>query len=309
MGLKKTLEKMKNYKIERKLTVSFRTILTLMLISVLVCIGGLVYVSTSFSNFYNYYHTITSKSLDARMSVQGAVKSVAITLLTDDEASISRFQNDAATYIERLGTDLDILLNLYKGDTSPIEETVEALVSAKVYREKINGCVLAGKHEEALSVYMNEYGPTMTIVQNNMTSLDEQVASLAAEAYNTSNIVDKLVILAAVIISIISFLTTITLSKGLITMLKKPIEEIERAAVDMAAGSLHVQLDYTSEDEFGSLAESMRMFPISVLSLLISETFFPNFPMVISRFPPDVWSNISETIYLFYIPCAVCVTN
>lgn len=91
MGLKKTLEKMKNYKIERKLTVSFRTILTLMLISVLVCIGGLVYVSTSFSNFYNYYHTITSKSLDARMSVQGAVKSVAITLLTDDEASISRF--------------------------------------------------------------------------------------------------------------------------------------------------------------------------------------------------------------------------
>lgn len=163
---------------------------------------------------------------------------------------------------------MDILLNLYKGDTSPIEETVEALVSAKVYREKINGCVLAGKHEEALSVYMNEYGPTMTIVQNNMTSLDEQVASLAAEAYNTSNIVDKLVILAAVIISIISFLTTITLSKGLITMLKKPIEEIERAAVDMAAGSLHVQLDYTSEDEFGSLAESMRMLCANISTII-----------------------------------------
>lgn len=165
----------------------------------------LVYVSTSFSNFYNYYHTITTKSLDARMSVQGAVKSVAITLLTDDEA---------------------------------------------------------------LSVYMNEYGPTMTIVQSNMTSLDEQVASLATGAYNTSNIVDKLVILAAVIISIISLITTLALSKGLIAMLKKPVEEIEQAAVDMAAGSLHVKLTYTSEDEFGSLADSMRILCTNINTII-----------------------------------------
>lgn len=268
MGFQKTLKKLQNYKIEKKLTISFRMILVLMFLSVLVCIGGLVYVSTSFSNFYNYYHTITTKSLDARMSVQGAVKSVAITLLTDDEASISRFQNDAATYIERLGNDLDVLLNLYKGDTSSIEETVEALVSAKEYRGRINEYVLAGKHDEALSVYMNEYGPTMTIVQSNMTSLDEQVASLATEAYNTSNIVDKLVILAAVIISIISLITTLALSKGLIAMLKEPVEEIERAAVDMAAGSLHVKLDYTSEDEFGSLADSMRMLCANISTII-----------------------------------------
>lgn len=268
MGLKKTLQKMRDYKIEKKLTVSFRTVLIMMLISVVVCITGLVYVSTSFSEFYNYYHTITTSSLDARMSVQGAVKSVAITLLTDDEASIERFQNDAATYIDRLGSDLETLQSLYRGDQTSINETIEALKSAKQYREKVNECVLAGKHDEALNVYMNEYGPTMTIVQTNMTELDELVVDLAAGAYSTSNIVDKLVIVAAIIISIISLATTLALSKALIAMFKAPVEEIEKAAVEMAKGSLHVKLEYTSEDEFGSLADSMRMLCTNISTII-----------------------------------------
>lgn len=268
MGLKKTLHKMKDYKIEKKLTVSFRTVLIMMCISVVVCITGLIYVSTSFSEFYNYYHTVTTSTLDARMSVQGAVKSVAITLLTDDEASIERFQNDAVTYIERLGSDLETLQNLYRGDTSSIEETIEALKSAKEYRETVNEYVLAGKHDEALNVYMNEYGPTMTIVQTNMTELDEQVADLAKNAYTKSNVVDKLVIIAAIVISAFSLAVTFVLSKGLIKMFKEPVEEIEKAAIEMAEGSLHVKLDYTSEDEFGSLADSMRMLCTNINTII-----------------------------------------
>lgn len=268
MGLQKTLEKMKDYKIEKKLTTSFRFVLAMMLISVAVCVSGLVYVSSSFSQFYNYYHTITTNTLDARMSVQGAVKSVAITLLTDDEASIERFQNDAATYIERLGTDLRTLQSLYKGDTSSIEETQEALVSAKEYREALNERVNNGKHDEALDIYMNKYGPTMTIVQTNMTELDELVSDLAVGAYKTSNIVDKAVIVIAVIISIFSLMSTLALAKALIKMLKDPVEEIEKAAIEMSKGSLHVELNYTSEDEFGSLANSMRMLCANISTII-----------------------------------------
>lgn len=268
MGFKKILEKMKDYKIEKKLTISFRSVLIMMLISVVVCISGIIFVSSSFSNFYNYYHTMTTNSLDARMSVQGAVKSVAITLLTDDEASIERFQNDAATYIERLGKDLETLQNSYRGDKSSIEETIEALKSAKMYRETINGYVLDGKHDEALDMFMNDYGPTMTIVQTNMTELDETVEGLAESAYSRSSIVDKLVIIVAILISLFSLAATLALSKGLIKMLKEPIEEIEQAALEMASGSLHVDINYTSEDEFGSLANSMRSLCTNITTII-----------------------------------------
>ncbi len=268
MGLKKVLNRMKDYKIEKKLTVSFRTTLVMMLISVVVCIGGLIYVSMSFSEFYNYYHAITTSTLDSRMSVQGAVKSVAITLLTDDVASIERFQNDAVTYIERLGDNLNTLSEMYRGDKTTINETIEALKSAKEFREKLNSYVLAGKYDEALNIYMNEYGPTMTIVQKNMQELDETVSVLAVNAFNTSNIVDKIAIIGAVVISIFSLVCTLALSKGLIAMLRQPIEEVERAAKEMAAGSLHVKLDYESEDEFGSLADSMRALCNNVSTII-----------------------------------------
>lgn len=268
MGLNKVLNKMKDYKIEKKLSVSFRTTLIVMLISVLVSIGGLLYVSTSFTNFYNYYHAITTDTLDARMSVQGAVKSVAITLLTDDTASIERFQNDAATYIERLGTDLNNLLETYRGDATQINETIEALKSAKEYRETINGLVLSEKHDEALDVYMNQYGPTMTIVQTNMTELDETASTLAVNAFRTATIVDKLAIAAAVLITVLSFYVSLRLSNGLIRMLRHPVEEVERAAKEMAAGSLNVTLEYHSQDEFGSLSDSMRILCNNVNTII-----------------------------------------
>lgn len=269
MKMKKALLKMRDYKIEKKLTVSFRSTLLMMLASLLVCIVGLVYVSTSFSDFYNYYHTITTSTLDARMSVQGAVKSVAITLLTDDEAAIERFQNDAVTYIERLGENLDKLKGMYRGDTALIDETMDALVSAKEYREKLNSFVNSGNKEEALNVYMNEYGPTMTIVQQNMQELDETVVVIATRAYERSSTVDKIAIIAAALISIFSLYATLLLAKGLVQMFRQPVEEIEKAAKEMAAGSLHVKLDYRSEDEFGVLADSMRMLCNNVSTIIV----------------------------------------
>lgn len=268
MSIKNLLRKMKDYKIEKKLNASFRTTLAMMAISLIVCIAGLIYVSTSFSNFYNYYHKITSSTLDARMSVQGAVKSVAITLLTDDEASIERFQKDAATYIERLGNDLQTMKDIYREDTTKIDETLEALKDAKNYREEINSKVLADNKEKALDIYMNQYGPTMTIVQTNMIELDEYVAEKADKAYALSNAVDKITIVVAILISIVSFMATVALSKGLVEMIRKPVEEIEKAAKEMAEGSLHVAISYESKDEFGSLADSMRTLCVNVSTII-----------------------------------------
>lgn len=268
MRMKSILNKMRDYKIEKKLNVSFKTTLMMMFISLVVCISGLIYVSKSFNEFHDYYHAITISTLDARMSVQGAVKSVAITLLTDDSDSIERFQKDAASYIERLGEDLQMLLEIYRGDVTLINETIEALQSAKDYRQLLNSYVLSGKKENALSIYMNQYGPTMTIVQTNMQELDEIAEELAEGAFLTSNVVDKFAIIGAIVISVFSMLVTLGIAKGLIIMMRGPVEEVENAAKEMAAGSLNVKLEYESKDEFGILANSMRVLCENINSII-----------------------------------------
>ncbi len=259
MRWKRILKEMKDYKIEKKLSTSFGATLIMFFASVVISIAGLMYISVSFNNFYSYYHEITTNTLDSRMSVQGAVKSVAITLLTDDAAAIERFQTDAGTYTTRLGENLYALQLMYKGDTTLIEETIDALTQAGEYRAELNELILAGNKAEALNVYMNDYGPTMTIVQTNLQELDNIAVELASGAYRTSQMVNAVALLGAIVISVISLAVTYMLSKNLMAILRQPIEEIESAAKEMAAGSLNVKLEYESEDEFGSLADSMRL--------------------------------------------------
>lgn len=52
--------------------------------------------------------------------------------------------------------------------------------------------------------------------------------------------------------------------------LTTPIKEIEQAASEMAIGSLKAKLDYTSRDEYGSLADSMRIL-MAGISKIVSD--------------------------------------
>lgn len=259
MNLKKILTKMKNYKIEKKLLVSFGSVLGMFFITVSIFIVGIVYVTNQFSDFYNYAYELSKGTLDCRISVQGSVKSVAITLLTDDKASIERFQNDANTYTERLEEKLIALRDLYRGDTTRVNETISILEDSQQYRKQINELVLADKKSEALSVYMNDYGPKMTIVKNNLDAMDENTDNIANTTYSKAHVMNIVILIIAVLISVISLFITLILAKRLIKILTEPITEIEQAAKEMAAGSLNVSLTYESEDELGSLTDSMKV--------------------------------------------------
>ena len=259
MNLKKTLTEMKNYKIEKKLQKSFGSVLAMFFATVVVFILGMLYVTNQFNHFYNYAFELSKGTLDCRVSVQGSVKSVAITLLTDDEASIERFQNDADTYTKRLEDKLAALRDLYRGDKTRVNETISTLVDAQQYRKQINELVLAGKQSEALNVYMNDYGPLMTIVQTNLNGMDENTDNIASTTYNKARIMNIVILIVAVLISAISLFVTTLLAKTLIQILTKPITELEQTAKEMAAGTLNVSITYESEDELGSLADSMKV--------------------------------------------------
>ena len=100
---------MKNLKIEKKLSRSFGRTVSMFLVTVVIFVLGLSYIGNQFRDFYTYAYPLAQNTLDSRMAVQGSVKCVAITMLTDDETSIQKFESDAETYLERLETNLNEL--------------------------------------------------------------------------------------------------------------------------------------------------------------------------------------------------------
>ncbi len=262
------MKEFKNLKIEKKLSKSFGTTIAMFLVTVAIFIGGIAYVGVQFKDFYSYAYILSHNTLDSRMAVQGSVKCVAITMLTDDPDSIAKFEQDAITYLERLETNLKDLKDLYREDDLHIEETLAYVETAIAYYEDIVDLLAEGKKTEALSVYMNDFGPTMTNVQNNFNGMDETTTALTDNMYHSSMVVNNVIMTVAIIISVISLLITVKMAKQLTKDLTVPITEIEQAAKEMAEGHLDVSITYESQDEMGSLAESMRVMCHNVSAII-----------------------------------------
>lgn len=257
-------EKLKDLNIQKKLYNSFGITIAMFLVTVVIFIAGLVYIGIQFGNFYNYAYPLAQNTLNSRMAVQGSVKCVAVSMLTDDKATIEKFQEDAVAYLEILETNLEELIELYRGDTSRIEETQEYVKQAIAYYDEIAELQSAGRKEAALNKYMNEFGPVMTNVQNNFNAMDENTNQIADSTYYNARRIDTVIMIAAILISIAALMVTIYLAKIITEIMTKPIDELEAAAKEMADGSLNVDITYTSQDELGSLAASMKAMCHSV---------------------------------------------
>ena len=262
------MKDLKNLKIRKKLFLSFGMTVGMFLLTVALFTGGLFFMANRFKAFSENAYAFSQSTLDARMSVQGSVKCVAITMLTDDAASIERFTNDAATYLERLGDDIEQMEKLYKGKDNLIKETKTAYETALNYYEDVKAHQKSGDKAAALNAYMLDFGPTMTIIQNNAGELDEIAKQGADSLYQVATRVAMVILVLALAVSGIAIGVTLYYARKLLQNLTNPVDELEHVAKEMAAGNLNSDITYQSEDELGSLANSMRSFCINVNEII-----------------------------------------
>lgn len=252
-------EKMKNFNIKKKLDSSFGITIGMFLVTMVIFIFGLMFVNSQFKDFYSYAYPLSMNTLDSRMAVQGSVKCVAVSLLTDDAETIKKFSTDAETYLKRLETNLEELKVLYRGDTSRIEETQGYVQEALASYAEVAKLQQSGRKAEALDLYMTGFGPIMTNVQNNFNAMDENTAQIADASYASARLMNLIITVIAIVICVCALLVALYLVKIISEILTKPILELESAAKEMSEGSLNVAITYESQDELGSLAGSIKL--------------------------------------------------
>lgn len=96
-------------------------------------------------------------------------------------------------------------------------------------------------------------------------------ADAAAEAkYRKSFVTQVLASIALVVIFVVSFVTSRKKGKALMQQIMAPLHEIEAASQKLAEGNLHIAIEYSSSDEIGKVADSLRS-SIQILSTYIEE--------------------------------------
>ena len=164
-------------------------------------------------------------------------------------------------YIDLLRSNHSVL---FSTRTDTIGKNLRELVSEKSYTELSSA--LSGNTrfhastKEADGKYMH-YAVPITAGAETWWIM----TSLPANEYSASVNAIRIITL---IMAIVSVLIIMGLVMAILRKMLAPLTELEKAASDMAAGSLYVEINHESEDEIGTLAECMRRMMERVRSII-----------------------------------------
>lgn len=249
---------MKNFKIGKKLTITFVILIASFLVMGAICIFGLTYSGNQFKDFYQYSYPMSNQTLELRRGLQSTMKSLSISILTQDETETNNYIKEAESELTAIKETINFLIDNYRGDTTRLKNTLDLLEKGSVYRLQIQELSAQNKTTEATEIYLNQYIPIMLEIQDLSIVMDENTAIQADDTYSSANDAQHFITFLSIGLAIIIIIITIVMAAYLIKSLTNPINKIETAAKEMTEGSLGVIIDYTSKDEMGNLSTSMQ---------------------------------------------------
>lgn len=259
---------MKNYKIGKKLLIVFAIIITFFVGTGLVSSLGLRYSGNQFEDFYSYSYPMSNTTIEVRRSIQSAIKNLGMSMLTEDVEDTETFLNEADSEMQLASESLNYLLENYRGDTARISQAIAQMDMANKSRVQVEELAAANQNEKAAQVFFEEYIPIMQEVQDIVTAMDENTEILADDTYQQAQQMQTAVTVVSTAISIIVLIITVFMASYLTKSLTKPISEIEAMAREMMKGNMSATVEYESQDEMGSLAQSMMTLGSNTKSIV-----------------------------------------
>lgn len=249
---------MKNLPISKRLLITFGIILAMFFVTVVISVLSLFSTGKNFDDFYRGPYEVTNKSADLRGNIQTVAKYIGYSMMESDPAKTAEYVQAAQDTLQELRDGTSFMKENFTGDASIIENYDAVMKGVKEDRDKVLELALENKNEEAIALYFSSVMPAFLEANGYLMQIDEASGQMAASNYNAASTQKNIVTVLLIVLSIVIFIVTIGMASYIIKSIITPIVELEKAAKEMAQGSLNVEITYESRDEMGSLAASMK---------------------------------------------------
>lgn len=253
---------MKNLKMRRRVLGTFAVIDIILLIVAYIATDRLYSLRKEITDYNQTTYAMTSKidSLQYNFTYAEAQLYRACSATTQEgiTGAISEAKN-AAQSVKEILTDLK---KIYKGDSEDITNLDSQISTIDTRFNDVAQQILAAQTAEDLQAATvqveNNIAPLIastssslqTMAQDISTQGNQQVEKMASEA--------EVGTIAVFAIGLASLLITGILAVRLANEIISPLQQMRKAAEQMAEGNLSIDLSYESKNEFGQLANSMR---------------------------------------------------
>lgn len=249
---------MKNLKIAKKLLITFGIIIFMLCATVIIAIVSLTNTYRNFETFYNIPYEITNRSMDMRRAIQSTAKNLGYATMSEDKDDTANYVQEAQNDLQSLRDGIAFMKENFRGDMTLVNNFESIMSSVTTERDQVFQYALENKNTEAAALYFEKVNPAFAEAQQLLVKINEDAKINGASNFKEADTSAKFTTFFLIIISVITLAATIVLAAYLTRSLTTPIKEIEAVADQMADGHLTVPLKYTSKDELGGLADSMR---------------------------------------------------
>lgn len=296
------MNSLKNMKIGKKLITVFAMMIITFAAALSVALFSMYNIGGKLDSFYETSYQAVTKQWEMQKSIQESGKNILWSMTTEDAGETRERLDSVQAAMDILDNSLTELQRVYIGNKSDLEDFEQAIRNADSVAEEMFILIQQNKNAEAVALYNSTYEPALDKAVNALVKIGESASERATSRYRSAGIEKIFSLLLCVAIATISITVSLLAYRVLVKLLTKPIVEIEAAAKEMAAGSLQVDIQYESEDELGSLANSMRVM-IASFSNIVEDVGYCLGAMAEGNFL--VKSNAKESYIADYEPILV----
>lgn len=262
--------KLNNMKIGKKLMTSYGIIMIFYIVTVAASLFGIHTVASTMDNFYNHSFQITSSAQGVRASIQGVGRDILSAATNTDETADAAYIAEAKTYAELVDSGISKLKENFTSDPALLSELSDSIKKLTPIRNHLITLLDEDKEAEVLALYSTQYEPIASSTRELLKQVETRAKQDAGDYMEESHKIKQDITVMLVVLAVVLLAITIFLCVKITRSITRPVRELEAVSRQLADGHLDAAITYRSQDELGSLAESMRS-TISTLKLYISE--------------------------------------
>lgn len=265
--------RMKNFKVKKKLIISFGVILILFVFSAISVTISLQMIGTQVQQFYDVPWQTKSAAQDLMTNLAEQQKSLFRAIATTDESIIKPALEDVNKYEVLIQDNVSVIESKALKQNMGVVDDLKNKITEwnKIKEIVINMAVDASISSNEISDYIDKNATS--IIEELKTSLEATVNKTndtGEEMISDISIKQTFTTALLIILCSGSIIIGIFLCLYITKLITLPLKELESVANQMAKGNLNISIEYNSEDEIGNVAASMRVMSERV-SYYVSE--------------------------------------
>lgn len=247
----------KNLKIGKKMALVFGMLIIAITIIVTLSLKNLRVVGGYTTDLFDGPYQLTNEAMGIRRNILSIDQNIAYAVVENDisnyESTINENFNSLHERIEKIKNSPDVDINLIQQLETSIKKLEQEYEKLQVVIEKGNSKEIENSIIDEKSDYFLAY---LDVANNSTTLYDAEIEKGNLFKENVSKKVKKAWLTSVLMCTCIT-IGTILIGIYITRRIRQPIEELEIAANKMSLGDFDIEIDYESEDELGSLSNSM----------------------------------------------------